>query len=183
MTTLGELVDQVRELLDCSPADAMRVAADLYTEDREYTQSEIAYVASKLDIGPREDDEPQEVTPTSEMELDPAKVLQLMYERMPRVLAHETPKLGRAPKESEFFRGDERAEILEALPEDTKLLLGSVDVFNGLLTFTVYDEANDLDREVGPIDLSRYTTARELDHGLRTLLSRLESRVLPADHN
>lgn len=196
--TLGELVDKVAQTIGCSAADAMKVAAELFTEDRDYTNREIAYVASKLDVGPEDVAEPVPDKPElePELEMDPAKVMKLMYRACPRAIAVNRdgvpddvdvpvhmPRIGRAPKESPFFNEDDVDELLAGLPDETKLMIGAVDLVGRKLTVTLYDEANDVDRDVGPIDLDRYENAAQLNRAINVLMSRLQSRVLPADFN
>lgn len=62
------------------------------------------------------------------------------------------------------------------------MLIGSVDVIAGAVTFTLYDEANDIDHRIGPIDLTHFTSADEFRSAINTLLGRLP-RVLAADFN
>lgn len=189
--TLGELVDRIVQTIGCSAADAMSVAGELWTEDRDYTNREIGYVASKLGVGPEDASEPAPEKPElePELEMDPATVLKLMYRSCPRALPVgedglvHVPRIGRAPRESPFFTGEDADELLAGLPDETKLLIGAVDIIGRKLTVTLYDEANDVDRDVGPLDLDRYANAGELDRAIRVLLSRLQSRVLPADFN
>jgi hypothetical protein len=176
--TLGELIDRVLHVTGLDPPDAMRLANELWQGERDYTNREIAYAASKIATG-----EPEAPTPEPEMTLDPAEVLAQVYKLCPRVLCQHVPRLGRAPKDSRFFREQDVDELLAGLPDETKLLIGAFDLVNGRLTITMYDEANDLDRDVGPLDLARYRSSEELDAAIRVLVSRLQSRVLPADFN
>jgi hypothetical protein len=121
-----------------------------------------------------------------QLEPDPAKVLHEMYREMPRVLNASIPVIGRAPKSSVFYDGltdsDEWNAQIAALPEHVRLLIGSIDVYYEKLTIRLYDEANDLDREVGPIDISRYADGEQLGKAIEVLLARLP-RVLSSDFN
>lgn len=116
-----------------------------------------------------------------QLEPDATRVLAEVYKTMPRVLNPEMPRVGRAPKDSVFYNDELQAQI-DALPEEVRVLIGGVDLVNGQLTLRLYDEANDLDREIGPIDLTRYESAEQLQRGVETLISRLP-RVLASDFN
>ena len=116
-----------------------------------------------------------------QLEPDPAEVLAEVYRTMPRVLNQEFPRVGRAPKESVFYDEELQAQI-DALPEEVRVLIGGIDVFEGTVTFRLYDEANDLDREIGPIDLTRFTDGDQIRKAINVLLTRLP-RVLSSDFN
>ena len=118
------------------------------------------------------------------------EAIEVLIGRLGRVLAadfnygHDAvymPNVGRAPKESVFYDEDLRAQ-LDALPEHIRVLIGHVSIFEGTVTFTLYDEANDVDRQIGPIDLTRLADGEQLREAIEVLIGRL-GRVLAADFN
>lgn len=189
--TLGDLVDLVvRTLPHLEPPAAFVVANEMWQGERDYTNREVLYAASKLGVV----DPPEPVVtappaPEPEMTMDPVEVMKELYRCCPRALPADAdgrihvPRIGRAPKDSPFFQGEAAHEYLDQLPDDIKLLIGRIDLVNSRVTITLYDEANDVDRDVGPLDLTRYDSSAELERAIRVLLSRLQSRVLPADWN
>jgi hypothetical protein len=187
--TRGELLDLVIEQTGLGAEDAMRVVSELWGAERAYTPAGIDYAVEKLGLK----SEPKApATPAPHMTMDPAQVLLEVNRVLPRMIPLQpdgvhaegivhVPRIGRAPKDSVFYDESLRAQI-EALPEEIRVLIGSVDVFAGAVTFTLYDEANDIDHRIGPIDLTHFTTADEFKSAIDTLLSRLP-RVLAADFN
>lgn len=196
--TRGELLDMIIEQTGLSAEDAMKVVAELWGAERAYTPAGIEYAVEKLGLAPKPK---APATPAPHMTMDPAEVLVQVNRVMPRMIplqrdiemdgavvkgAHpdgmvHVPRIGRAPKESVFYDESLRAQI-EALPEEMRVLIGSVDVYAGSVTFTLYDEANDIDHKIGPIDLTHFTTAADFQSAIDTLLGRLP-RVLAADFN
>ena len=81
-----------------------------------------------------------------------------------------------------MFYSEELRAQLDALPEHIRVLIGHVSVFEGTVTFTLYDEANDVDRFIGPIDLTRFADGEQLREAIEVLIGRL-GRVLAADFN
>jgi hypothetical protein len=181
--TFGELLDKVMRVTGLSPVDAAKVAENIYGAERAYTDAGIQYAAASLGLTSEATDAPEATpaTPEPQMTMDPAEVLREVYAVMPRVLTHAMPKVGRAPKDSVFYDEDLRAQI-DALPEEIRVLIGAVDVVDGSVTFTLYDEANDLDRRIGPIDLTRFSTGEQINEAIGVLLKRLP-RVLASDFN
>lgn len=195
--TRGELLDKVIAHTGLGADDAMKVVNELWGAERAYTDAGIDYAVEKLGLA--RDVKPS--TPEPHMTMDAAEVLLQVNRVMPRLVPLQRdieidgavvkgvhpdgvthiPRVGRAPKESVFYDESLRAEI-EALPEEIRVLIGSVDVIAGSVTFTLYDEANDIDHKIGPIDLTHFTSADEFRSAIDTLLSRLP-RVLAADFN
>lgn len=135
---------------------------------------------------PEQAEEPNAIAP--EMSMDPAEVLLEVYKVCQRCLPKQEgqdhvfmPRIGRAPKESVFYDEELRAEI-DALPDEVKVLIGGIDLYKGEITVTLYDEANDVDRTVGPIDMARYEDEGQLSRAIEVLLNRLPF-VLAADFN
>jgi hypothetical protein len=186
--TRGELLDLVIEHTGLGAEDAMKVVSELWGAERAYTPAGIDYAVEKLGLK----SEPTPATPEPHMTMDPAQVLLEVNRVLPRMIPLQidgvhpdgvvaVPRVGRAPKESVFYDEALREQI-EALPEEIRVLIGSVDVFAGAVTFTLYDEANDIDHRIGPIDLTHFTSADEFRSAIDTLLGRLP-RVLAADFN
>jgi hypothetical protein len=188
--TLGELIDRVQALLGCDASDAFKVAQEIHTAGREdYSDEVIQYAAAKLGVrGEKfehigiEDEAP---TPLPELSMDPAVVLREVYLACPRMLIADDegkthiPRLGRAPQEEQHAIDP---EWLEQVPEEMRVLLLSVDVFNATAEVVMYDEANGVDRKLPPIDLTRFTDGRELGEALDVLGSRIP-KYLAADWN
>lgn len=197
--TYGELVDRVIEVTGLSPEDASKVATEIHGAERMYTESGIRYIAHELGFDGRAEEPVQAPARTFEqafgdllermhLEPDPAQVLKHVYRECPRLLPKQDghvgvypPRIGRAPKESVFYTDELRAAINE-LPEEVRLLIGRLDLYDGSLTITLYDEANDVDRHIGPIDLARYESANGIHDAIMELLGRLP-RVIAADWN
>lgn len=187
-----ELVERVKKLTELDSRDAFRVA-DALVNEHEHEHIPPAVIVDKaIEMGfeverkhDGADDAPENAEPMPEVTTNPVEVLAEMYRICPRTLAHQTPKIGRVPKESVFYDEDMQA-MLAALPEHLRVLIGNIDIFNGSLTITLYDEANDLDREIGPIDLGRFLASDDagakLNAAVETLIKRLP-RVLAADFN
>lgn len=185
MDAFDELVQRVKTITGLDARKASVVAMDLTDgePDGVFSAAEIARKAEALGY---EFDKPEDLdegksAPAAEVTMDPTLVLAEVYRTTPRVLNEHMPKVGRAPKDSVFF--DEQMQaMVDELPEEIRVLIGAIDLVNGQLNVTLYDEANDVDRTIGPIDLTRYTSARKLEEAIRVLLGRLP-RVLSADFN
>lgn len=126
-----------------------------------------------------------------EISVDPAVVLSEVYGACPRMLSPRTddqgarvdekvyvPKIGRCPTKLQELAGD----AIDQLPDHVKALLVKLNIEDAAMTVWLWDEANEIDRPIGPIDLTRYTTGSELREALETLCSRI-GRVLAADWN
>lgn len=186
MDAFDELVERVKGITGLNSRAASAVAmslSDTKGDEAVFSATDIAAEAEKLgyEVERKGKDPRPPNAPLPELSLDPAVVLAQVYEHCPRVLTPEVPRIGRAPKESVFYDEDLQAAI-DALPEEIRLLIAGVDLVNGQVNVRLYDEANDLDREIGPIDLTRYSSGRELEQALRVLIGRLP-RVLSSDFN
>lgn len=186
--SLGELVDRVIELLGCDAAEAFKVAQELHAPDREdYSDDVIRYAAAKLGVEAGGGDEPVQAPPTPmpEMTMDPAEVMRQVYLMCPRLVPadeHDNvhiPKIGRAPVEEQNAIPQ---EILDEIPEEWRVLLLQLDVFNAQANVVFYDEANGVDRRMPPIDLERFESGEQVREALDVLLKRLP-RILAADWN
>lgn len=194
MDPFDELLERVRNLTGLDGRAASAVAIDIIDDEafgpeRPPSAAEILDRAESLGYTVERKgavDTARHAMP--EVEIDPAEVLKAVYRECPRMLpkleGHDAvalPRVGRAPKESIFYDDEIRAQI-DALPEEIRVLVGHVDLFNGQMTVTLYDEANDVDRHIGPIDLARYGSEGALTQAIRVLCGRLP-RVLAADWN
>jgi hypothetical protein len=180
-----ELVQRVKTITGLDARKASVVAMDLTNgePDGVFSAAEIARKAEELGYEfekPEHLDESKSA-PAAEVTMDPTIVLAEVYRTTPRVLNEQMPRVGRAPKDSVFYDAEVQAQI-DALPEEIRVLIAAIDLVNGQLNVTLYDEANDVDRTIGPIDLTRYGSARKLEQAIRVLLGRLP-RVLTADFN
>lgn len=182
MSDFDELLERVKNLTGLSGRDAAQVAFEL--DDAPKPQEiidkarELGFDVEKKHGQAKQDAaEPQTIAP--EISMNPAEVLTEVYMVMPRVLCQKIPVLGRAPeqKEMEMFE-----EALAEMPEDIRALLVKIDLMEGQATFWLRDEANDVDRPIGPIDIKRYDSENALMEAFDVLLKRLP-RVLSADWN
>lgn len=193
----GELVDRVMRLTNLAPDDASHVATELWKSgnDEEVHPREIINCARALGY---EVEHPEGAVETEhegvgpEISMDPSEVLTEVYMDCPRCLpkqeGHDSvhmPRMGRAPDEAQ----QHFSELLEEMPEEARALLVKIDLFEHKATFWVRDEANEIDRPIGPIDLRRYTDGQQLMEAFMTLLKpdahgrmRMD-KVLAADWN
>lgn len=196
--TPGELIDRVTVITGVEGKAAFDIAYALLDDAGEVpegtTPEVIAAKAREMGYEVAEPEQPvtTQEGPGPEISIDPVEVLAEVYRACQRCLPKQAdhdavylPRIGRAPKSSYFYNdelGEELRQQIEGLPEEIKVLIGDVDVFRGEITFTLYDEANDVDRRVGPIDMERYHDGDQLREALNTLLSRLP-KVIAADWN
>lgn len=179
-----ELIERVMALTKLSVRDAMTVAGALEAENEDVeTIRPAAIVAKSRELGFEVEIEGEqaaqgEASAGPEISMNPAEVLTEVYMVMPRVLCPNMPKIGKAPEEArEHF-----SELIDSLPEEVQALLVKIDLLEGKATFWLRDEANDVDRPIGPIDLTRYEDEDALNEAFTVLLKRLP-RVLAADFN
>jgi hypothetical protein len=183
------LLDRVRSLTGLTGRDAAKVAFE-FEDPTAVSPQEIVDKAIELGFDVERKHGKANVvaaTPLPEMTMNPAEVLSEVYMVMPRVLSQDYPRIGRAPAELQQLDPD----FIEGLPEDVKALLVKIDLFEGAATFWLRDEANDVDRPIGPIDLNRWIDAdhdtpeqamEKLTEAFLTLLQRI-NRVITADFN
>lgn len=181
-----ELRERVRNLTGLEGKDADLVTADIYAVagDDPVSPAVIAHAAELRGFGQpaaapvATKDEQLSEQIGAGITMDPAKVLLGVYENSPRVACERVPVIGRAPTEAQQLIGD----ALDELPDEIRLLLCKIDVFEDTATFWLWDEANEIDRPVGPIDLKPFQTGEALHDAFMALLQRLR-RVLAADSN
>lgn len=186
--TFDENLKRVQDLTGLDSRDAARVAFE-FGDDETPSAAQIVEKARALGF----DIERKHATRTRpqptlgpEIEMDAARVLSEVYLCSPRCLPVrpggdrvEMPKIGRAPTELQELG----PELLEGLPEEIRVLLLKIDLYEAKATLWLWDEANMIDRPVGPIDLARYETPGEMIEAIvNALLPRL-TRVLAADWN
>lgn len=194
MPDFDEILERVKALTGLGGRDAAKVAFEFDPEDEPRPQDIIdKAIALGFDVERRHDnEEPDTPAPFGVgITMDPAQVLTEMFMVMPRcvpvredengnTIPVEIPHIGRAPAEIQNFEGHE--QFMEELPEDVRLILAKIDVFEGKVTFWVRDGANEIDRPIGPVDLTVYTSERQMHEAFMDLLKRLP-RVLAADAN
>lgn len=182
MDPFDELVERVKALTGLNLRASCAIAQDFAEE---YVPSAAEIIERARDLGydftaRTEKPRPLDQSIGAEISMDPATVLAEVYEVCPRVLMANFPCIGRAPTELEAHP-DLMAEI-EQLPDEIRVLLAKVNVADEQLTVWLRDEANDVDRPIGPISLRPYRTGQQLHDAIMTLLGRLP-RVLRADSN
>lgn len=182
MSEFDELMERIKALTGLTTREAAQVAF-AFEDGAQPLPQEIVDKAIELgfDVERKHGQTKTSGGPLgAEMTMDPAEVLTEVYAVMPRVLCHVMPKMGRAPAEAE--QHPEVVELLAQLPEEIALLLVKVDLLEGAATFWIRDEANDIDRPVGPIDITRYDSHEALQQAFMSLLQRVD-KVLAADFN
>lgn len=193
-TPFDELVERIKRLTELDARASFKVAdalLDQHDEGHVPTPVEIVDMATAMGFEVErkhdgvKDQAPANAEPLPEVTTNPVEVLKEMYLMCPRTLTFEKPRIGRVPRESVFY-DEEMQEMLAQLPEHLKVLIGNIDLMNGELTVTLYDEANDLDRKIGPISLERFVQSdnagEKLNDAIETLIKRLPV-VLAADFN
>lgn len=206
--TFGDLLDRVTRLTRLDPTDAFPIAQALWGDGHQPvpTSAQIVAQASELGIDieaqPKMDGWRDPNTPSVEdamkdmtdderlhqrmiaalgsihISMDPAEVLSEVYMVEPRVLQSKVPVLGRAPDEAYQHFAAELAE----LPENIVAALVKIDLHEGKATYWLRDEANNVDRPIGPIDLARYPSQSALSDALMEAFKRMP-RVLASDFN
>jgi hypothetical protein len=177
---LDALIARIVELTGLNDRAAQVIASAL--GDGEHTSG--AIVAKATEMGYELPDEkkpkvaPGQQTHDAHVTMDPARVLDEVYMVMPRVLCANMPTIGKAPNEAyEHF-----SELIEQLPDEVRALLVKLDLYEGKATFWLRDEANDVDRPIGPIDLRGLESAEAIEDAFLTLMGRL-NKVISADFN
>lgn len=178
MDEFQELMERVKSLTGLGARDAAQVAY-AFDDGEQPAPQEIVDKAIELgfDVA-RKHGQTKTSTIGAEMTMDPAEVLTEVYMACPRVMMSQTPKMGRAPAEAQ----EHFPELMASLPDEIKVLLVKIDMLEGAATFWIHDEANDVDRPIGPIDITRYDSERALEEAFMTLLQRI-GKVLTADLN
>jgi hypothetical protein len=181
MNGYDELLDRVKTLTGLNDRAAQAVTLSMLADapNDTFSAGQIVKAAERLGYdferpeGIADEPEPW----AAEITMDPAIVLSEVYENSPRVLCSQMPRIGKAPDELQQLDPD----LIEQLPDEVRALLLKIDVFEGKATFWMRDEANELDRPIGPIDLRRYSSGRELIEGVMALLQRDAKGVLRLD--
>lgn len=187
MNGFDDLRDRVEAITKLNKRACQIIATSLLQDapaDMAFSAGQIVKEAERLGYefdrpeGVQVDDDTAERAFDAEVTMDPGMVQASVYEVSPRAFCTELPRLGQAPDELRELA----PELVEQLPDEVKAMLVKLDVFEGKATFWVYDEANEIDRAIGPIDLSRFTSAEALAEAFYTLARRL-GRVLAAEFN
>lgn len=192
MTDFDELMERVKSLTGLEGRDAAQVAFGLDDNPR---PQEIIEKALELgfDVEKLHGQTARETNAPlgSGISMDPAVVLTEVFLVVPtcmpvrlddegEAIPLEIPVMGRAPEEAE--RHESIAEMLADLPEDIRAMLVKIDLLEGAATFWVRDAANEIDRPIGPIDITNYSSGEELTEAFMDLLKRI-GRVLAAGWN
>lgn len=180
MMDLDDLIARIVELTGLNEKAARVIASTL--GEGEHTSASIVAQAGELGYELPEDKQPAvpagQQTHDAHVTMDPAVVLDEVYMVMPRVLCANMPRIGKAPNEAyEHF-----ADVIAELPEEVKALLVKLDLYEGKATFWLRDEANDVDRPIGPIDLRGLESVEAIEDAFLTLMKRLP-KVISADFN
>lgn len=174
----SELISRITSLTGLSQREAAQVAFS-FSEDQTPTSAEI--IDSARDLGfdvEKKHGKTKTTALGSGISMNPAEVLTEVYMVCPRVLSQHVPVMGKAPEQAlEYF-----AEEIAELPDDVQAMLVKIDVFEGKATFWLRDAANDVDRPLGPIDLTKYASESALTDAINDLCKRLPL-VLAADFN
>lgn len=193
------LLERVKRLTGLGAREAAAVAFDL--ADSTPTAKDIIAKAKELGFDVEDPGEDARKADRSEMSMGVGitmfapEVLSEVYMMCPRVLSEKVPKLGKAPEQF--------SELIEAalgeLPDDVRAMVAKIDIFDGAATFWLRDEANAVDRPIGPISLAPYVrfaddadqsdpftiaeaNVNALYRAFEALIPRL-GRVLAADSN
>ena len=180
MDDFQELVERIVALTGLSQRDASQIA---FAFDEGAVPTSAAIVDMAVELGYEVERKHANKTdtmdqPIPEVTFDPARVLEEVFLKCPRVLMAATPVLGRAPEQALEMFADELAN----LPEDIVAALVKINMGEGEVTVWVRDEANNLDVPIGPIDIKHMESEGALHEAITTLFKRLP-RVLVADTN
>lgn len=183
----NELLGRIEALTGLKGRDAAQVA---FTFDAGYTPTaaEIVDAAANagFDVEVKHGQDTKTATPIAEMSMDPVVVMEQVYWACPRLTPADdqgkvhVAKLGRAPDELRQYEGME--DLIAELPEEMRAVLVKIDLLEGKATFWLRDGANEIDRPIGPLDLTAYRSERALIDAMEHLFKRID-RVLAADWN
>lgn len=177
-----ELLTYVRSVTGLTGREAAHVAFEFAPEDGVPTPQAIIEVAERLglDVERKHTEKPDTGPWGPDLEMDPASVLTHVYMECPRVMMTDTPRMGKAPTTHEMSA--HLMSMLAELPEEVQAAIVNVNLSEGEATFWLHDEANQIDRKIGPIDITRYTSENALRDAMMDLLKRI-NKVLAADTN
>lgn len=182
MMSFGALIDHIGRVCALEPADAYKVAEPVWAnrapdahEVEPPDDESLRELARSLGLEVAGDNSPER----QQLTMDPEVVLAEVYRHTPWVLCSKMPVAGHVPEKARELLPP---EVLEQIPEEAQAGLVSVNVMEGTAVFTFCDVANEIDREIGPIDLSRFESGAEMKHAMDVLLGRL-GRVLAAPFN
>lgn len=186
-----ELRDRVKALTGLNDRAAQAIALSMLADspgETAFSAGQIVKTAETLgyDFERPEGVEDEPEPWAAEVTMDQAEVQAAVYEAgLPRAFCTDLPRLGKAPDELQQLA----PELVEQLPDEVRAVLLKINQFEGQATFWVYDEANQIDRAIGPIDLRRYSNERQIVEAVTALLQRDArgvlrlDRVLSADFN
>ena len=186
MSSFDEMMERIEALTGLTGRDAAKVAFE-FEENAHPRPDEIVDKAIELGFDVERKHDVPEDEPAAPFGvgicMDPTQVLTEVFMTTPRCVPVRTsaiPKIGRVPDEAQGH--ESLHELIDELPDDISLILAKIDVFEGSCTFWVRDGANEIDRPIGPVDLTQYTSERQIHAAFMDLLKRLP-KVLAADSN
>lgn len=199
--TFNELVTRIEGITGLGRRQASTVAIALTDEDSDSIPTAAQIVDAAAELGYDVDikharkaaREHGDTSFAPDVEMDPEAVFAQVHLANPGRLIPATdgkvslPRIGLAPEQAMRMMDDEAREKLEELraeadSEGVFAALTALDLGAMEATVWIYDEANGIDRPIGPIDLTRYSGPQAFERGLQALMARARF-VLTADWN
>ena len=201
--TFNELVTRIESITGLGRRQASTVAIALTDEESDSIPTAAQIVDTAVELGYDVDvkharkaaRESGDTSFAPDVEMDPNEVFAQVHMANPGRLIPATdgevkmPRIGLAPQEAMRMMDDEAREKLEELRDEAEgegnsvfASLTALDLGAMQATVWIYDEANGIDRPIGPIDLTRYSGPQAFQEGLAALMARARF-VLTADWN
>lgn len=201
--TFNELVTRIESITGLGRRQASTVAIALTDEESDSIPTAAQIVDTAVELGYDVDvkharkaaRESGDTSFAPDVEMDPNEVFAQVHLANPGRLIPATdgevkmPRIGLAPQEAMRMMDDEAREKLEELRDEAEgegnsvfASLTALDLGAMQATVWIYDEANGIDRPIGPIDLTRYSGPQAFQEGLGALMARARF-VLTADWN
>ena len=201
--TFNELVTRIESITGLGRRQASTVAIALTDEESDSIPTAAQIVDTAVELGYDVDvkharkaaREHGDTSFAPDVEMDPNEVFAQVHMANPGRLIPATdgevkmPRIGLAPQEAMRMMDDEAREKLDELRDEAEsegnsvfAALTALDLNAMQATVWIYDEANGIDRPIGPIDLTRYSGPQAFQEGLGALMARARF-VLTADWN
>jgi len=201
--TFNELVTRIESITGLGRRQASTVAIALTDEESDSIPTAAQIVDTAVELGYDVDvkharkaaRESGDTSFAPDVEMDPNEVFAQVHLANPGRLIPATngevkmPRIGLAPQEAMRMMDDEAREKLDELRDEAEsegnsvfAALTALDLNAMQATVWIYDEANGIDRPIGPIDLTRYSGPQAFQEGLGALMARARF-VLTADWN
>lgn len=201
--TFNELVTRIESITGLGRRQASTVAIALTDEESDSIPTAAQIVDTAVELGYDVDvkharkaaRESGDTSFAPDVEMDPNEVFAQVHLANPGRLIPATngevkmPRIGLAPQEAMRMMDDEAREKLDELRDEAEAegnsvfaALTALDLSAMQATVWIYDEANGIDRPIGPIDLTRYSGPQAFQEGLGALMARARF-VLTADWN